>query len=444
MTAKTTNRDTLEEAIIEFVKETASRPLKIRELAKAMEVEPDDYAKFRRGIKRLLGAGTLVNIKRGRIGMPEQLDLLVGRISITRAGTGFLIRDEGDKKPQSANNESEERDLLIPAEMISTALDGDKVMVRREGHMRGREAGSVIKILERARRKLVGVFHQTPHFNIVTPDNQRIHRDIYIHSDNTLSAEKGQKVVVELDDWTDPYRNPEGRVIEILGAPGSAKVDILAIMRSYDLTEEFPHEVLRLAEQSSALMSAEEIAGREDFREAMIYTIDPADAKDHDDAIHVERLESGYRLGVHIADVSHFVQEGSLLDTEAYERGNSVYLPGKVIPMLPESLSNDMCSLRENEDRLAFSIIIEFDSKGSALEWRVANTVIRSKAKLSYEDAQSVFDGSPISDIAARFSDELLLARELSRKIFALRMADGSLDFDLPESQIELDENGEV
>lgn len=426
-----------ENEIIEFVRTTASRPLKIRELSKAMEIGAADYAKFRQMVKRLLASGELVNIKRGRLGLPEQLDLLVGRISVTKAGTGFLIREVEADEP-------DEQDLLVPSEFLSTALDGDKVLVRREGHMRGREAGSVIKILERAQRKLVGVYHQTPHFNIVTPDNQRIHRDIYIPQADTLDAKKGQKVVVELSDWDDPYRNPEGRVVEILGKPGSPRVDLLSIMRSFDLNEEFPREVSRLAERSCELMSEEEIARREDFREDLIYTIDPKDAKDHDDAIHVERLKNGYRLGVHIADVSHFVTEGNLLDSEAFERGNSTYLPGKVIPMLPEALSNDMCSLRENVDRLAHSVIIDFDDSGKVMDWRIADTVIRSKAKLSYEDAQSVFDGSPNGNVTEKLVESLSLALELARKIAALRFADGSLDFDLPESRIELDESGEV
>ncbi|HSG98591.1 MAG TPA: ribonuclease R [candidate division Zixibacteria bacterium] len=420
------------EEIIEFVRDSAGRPLKIRELSKAMQIPPGRYPVFRKTVKELLGSGRLVTVKRGRIGLPEQLDVLVGEISITKAGVGFLLR------------EGEEEDLMIAPHHLSTALDGDKVMVRREGKFRGRQAGSVIKVIERARTSLVGVFHKTPHFNFVAPDNRRVHRDVYIPDSATLEAKQGQKVVVELDIWDDPYRNPEGRIVEVLGRPGTPRVDLLSIVRSFDLTEEFPREVKRQAEAAARLMTAEEIARREDFRDRVVYTIDPADAKDHDDAIHVERLEHGYRLGVHIADVSFFVREDTLLDEEALERGNSVYLPGKVIPMLPEELSNDMCSLRPHVDRLAQSVIIDFDNFGVAQAWRVTDSVIRSQAKLSYEDAQSIFDGAPANKKIEKYSEHLALALELAKKLQQRRFELGSLDFDLPEPRIELDASGEV
>lgn len=409
--------------------------MKARELSRAMNISADNYREFRNALKRLLSSGELVSINRGRIGLPEQLNVLIGTISVTSSGTGFLLSDKAAK---------DEQDLLIPPENLLTALDGDRVMVRREGFRRGRETGAVIKVLDRARKKLVGVFHKTPHFNLVKPDIQRIHRDLYIPRGQTLSAKHGQKVVVELSEWDDPYRNPEGVIVEILGRPGDPRVDLLAIIRTFDLTEDFPREAERQARAARKLFTEEEIARREDMRGQCVYTIDPADAQDHDDAVAVEKTASGYRLSVHIADVSFFVRDETLLDREAFARGTSVYLPGKVIPMLPEAISNDLCSLREGEDRLAHSVIIDYDESGKALDWRVSETVIRSRAKLSYEEAQSAIEGDPSTESAKKMSAEVRLAYELAKKISVRRFAAGSLDFDLPEPRIDLDESGEV
>ncbi|MFQ5608223.1 MAG: RNB domain-containing ribonuclease, partial [Candidatus Zixiibacteriota bacterium] len=417
-----TNTPTNSSEIISFVRESAGRPLKARELSRAMNISADDYRAFRNELKRLLSAGELVSLNRGRIGLPEQLNVLIGSISVTSSGTGFLLSEKAG-----------EQDLLIPPENLLTALDGDRVMVRREGFRRGREAGEVIKVLERARKRLVGVFHRTPHFSLVKPDEQRVHRDLYIPRGQTLSAKDGQKVVVELSEWEDQYRNPEGVIVEVLGRPGDPRVDLLAIVRSYDLTEAFPREAERQARSARKLFTDKEIARREDMRAHSVYTIDPADAKDHDDAVAVEKTASGYRLSVHIADVSFFVREETLLDREAFARGTSVYLPGKVIPMLPEALSNDLCSLRENEDRLAHSVIIDYDESGHALDWRVCETVIRSDAKLSYEEAQSAIDGAPSSKAAKKMSTDVRLAYELAKKISVRRFAAGSRVFFQPE-----------
>ena len=420
--------------ILAFIRDSATRPMRIRELAKAMNVPEEQYRSFRKTVAEMMKQGKLVSLKRGRIGLPEQVDLIVGKISITRAGTGFVE----DERAEERGDDTE--DILIPPQHLSTALDGDRVAVRREGVSRGRQLGAVVTILERSRSAIVGVFHRSPHFCFVAPDDRRLHRDIYIPKEKTHGAKQGDKVSVKLADWTDPYRNPEGEIIEVLGKPGDPKVELAAIIQAFDLPTAFPAKVMREAKKSAQWFNEEEIKKREDWRKTTIYTIDPASAKDHDDAVSVEKTKDGYRLGVHIADVSFFVREDSALDAEAYGRGNSVYLPGKVIPMLPESLSNDLCSLRENEDRLAHSCIIDFDKNGKPLNWRIADTVIRSKAKLSYEDAQSVFDGAPANEKVAALKKELLLALELSRKISARRFAEGSLDFDLNEARIDFDE----
>ena len=419
------------EEIIKFVEAKADRPMRVKELARALGVPSSDYSAFRKTIKTLLDSGQLVRLKRGRVGPPEQLNVLVGTISITRSGTGFLLREGGE-------------DILIPAHKLLTAMDGDKVMVRLKGQRYGREAGTVIKVMERAQRNIVGIFQQDRHFSFVVPDNPRIHREIIIPEPYRLSALDGERVVVQLMEWEDPYRNPEGKVTERLGKPTDPGVDMLTVIKMHNLPEEFAPEVLDEAERASARLEAVDVADRVDLTKECIYTIDPSDAKDHDDAISVERTAGGYRLGVHIADVSHFVEPGSALDSEAFNRGNSVYLPGMVIPMLPEVLSNNVCSLKPNRRRLAHTCTMEFDKSGKMLRWELADTIIKSKAKLAYEEVQAFFDGEKVPARVERVAESLTLARELAQILAKRRFEHGSLDFDLPEAKIILNDKGEV
>ncbi|MEE8403915.1 MAG: RNB domain-containing ribonuclease, partial [candidate division Zixibacteria bacterium] len=302
--------------------------MKFKEMAKALSVKNPDYAAFRNEVKKLISSGQLVKLKRGRIGLAAELEIEVGKIAIIKRGIGFLIREDDE-------------DILIPSAHLLTALDGDQVMVRLTGKSEGRDTGTVIKIVERSVRNIVGTFKSGGHFSVVVPDNPRIHRDMYIPPDETLEAQDGEKVVAVLLQWEDPYLNPEAKIIERLGRPGQPGVDMLTIIKSYNLPEEFPGDVMSEAEEAAAF-TEDNSAGRIDLSKECIYTIDPFDAKDHDDAISVVETEKGFSLGVHIADVSFYVRPGGALDREAFRRGNSVYLPGMVIPMLPEVLSNDV------------------------------------------------------------------------------------------------------
>ncbi len=417
--------------ILNYLRTELDHPVKVKELAQYMDVKRTEYPKFRTMVKDLIRSGELVKLKRGRIGLASEMNMQVGRLAITKSGIGFLIREDDD-------------DILIPAHALGTALDSDTVMVRLTGYSGDRQTGSVLRVVERAARNIVGVFHKGRHFAFVVPDNKRIHRDIYIPQAKSKKAKDGEKVVAHLLEWDDPSQNPEGEVIERIGFPGDPGVDMLTVIKSYGLPEEFPVEVMDQAERAAAKLSDEEFARREDLSQTCIYTIDPADAKDHDDGVSVEKLNNGYRLGVHIADVSYFVEENSVLDTEAFDRGNSCYLPGTVIPMIPEVLSNDVCSLRPNRKRLAFSVFMDFDASGEMKEWRLTDSVIKSKAKLSYEDVQSFFDGQKVEKRVERVADSLGIARELARLLSNRRSAEGSLDFDLPESKIILSDKGEV
>jgi len=418
--------------IIDLVREKSAHPMKIKELAKELAIPANQYRYFRKTVKDLLESGELVRLKRGRIGLASEMDIRVGPVSVTRSGTGFLLV-EGDGE-----------DIFIPAARLGTALDGDTVMVKMTGRLVDRPTGTVIKIVERAKRNIVGVFHKGRHFSFVQPDSKRIHRDIYIPSDETKGSKEGEKVVAVITLWDDPHLNPEGRITERIGFPGRPGVDMLTVIKSYSFPEQFPDEVISEAEIASAKLTDDELSRRVDLTRQCVYTIDPADAKDHDDAISVEKTVDGYRLYVHIADVSFYVDEGTRLDREAFGRGNSVYLPGMVIPMLPEILSNDVCSLKPNRKRLAHTVVIDFDKKGKALKWYLEDTVIKSRAKLAYEEVQEFFDSGVATPKMKKAADNLTLARRLAFLINKRRFADGSLDFDLPESKIILNKQGEV
>ncbi len=417
--------------ISDYLAFKAGRPLKIKELADELNISKNEYVKFRDLVKTMIDQGQLVKLRRGRIGIPSKMNLIVGVISILRNGIGSIILDTGES-------------VQIPRADTFTALDGDKVMVRIEVDNEDERLGKVIKVLERAEQNFLGIFHKGDNLNFATPDDRRIGRDIFLVKGKTKKAVEGERVVLKINLWDDPFRNPEGEVIERLGFPGNAKTDLKTIIRKYDLPERFPANVTSQAKESEKLFTETERKRREDFTKDIIYTIDPADARDHDDAISVEKTKDGYRLGVYIADVSFFVRNDTILDKEAFDRGNSVYLPGLVIPMLPESLSNNLCSLKPNLNRYVYSILIDYDSKGKMLDFRIAEGVIKSKAKLAYEEVQEFFNNGTKTDGISRVADSLKRARFLASILQKNRMAEGSIDFDLPEAKITLGENGQI
>lgn len=420
------------DTILQFIRSETTHPMSIQELARGMKVSQTEYPSFRRCVKKLIKEGRVVRLKRGRIGPADQMDIAVGTISVNRSGRGFL--ETGGTT----------EDIMILDGGLLTALDGDRVMVRLVGERFGRQAGVVIKVLERSDRNIVGILHNQHGLIFVRPDNPRIHRDIYVSPPDSLNAKDSEKVVVKLTAWDDPHSNPCGKVTERLGYPNAPGVDMLTVIRNYNLPQRFSAEIMNQAEKAAGVNTTEEQQRRIDLTGECIYTIDPSDAKDHDDAISISKTVRGYRLGVHIADVSFYVPEGSALDIEALKRGNSVYLPGMVIPMLPEVLSNDVCSLRPNRKRLAQSVVIDFDRQGKALDWQIMDSVIRSHAKLSYEEVQEFFNSQTVTSRITRVADSLRLARELATVLTKRRAINGSLDFDLPEAKIILNQQGEV
>jgi ribonuclease R len=425
---------TYPEKILEFLAGGSYQPLKLRELAKKMDIPDEKYGDFRRAVRSMLRDGLLVKVKRGRIGLPGKVNVVVGRLVSGKSGYGFVVPEDGSD------------DVYIREENMGYAFHGDRVVATVLGKGRGpAREGTITRILKRAKGSLVGTYRRSKFIDYVTPDDRRISRDIYVPPEDSKDAQDGQKVVVSFADWPEVHTGPEGRVTEVLGYPDEPGMDILCLIKEFGLPLSFPQEVEEELHALPQKVESNQLKDRLDLRGKNCFTIDPADAKDHDDAVSLEVASNGnYLLGVHIADVSHYVTEDSALDREALNRGNSVYLVDRVIPMLPERLSNDICSLKPNRVRLTYSVIMELDSEGKRVNYEIKKSVIRSRAKLNYDEVQEFFDTGSASRRVQGLKGDLLEMKKLSRKLLARRLARGSLDFDLPEARVVLGEDGRV
>jgi ribonuclease R len=416
--------------IVRFLQERAERPLRAKEIARALEVETREYGAFKRLLRELEEAGAIYRVRRGRYAVPDRINLVVGQLQITRGGHGFVVPDTG------------QGDVFIPTPRLGNAYDGDRVVARIERRRRGwNPEGAVVKVLERARTQVVGTYRRSGRYGYLTPGEDTLRRDVFVPAGNEAGARDGDIVVARIIDWGSDHHDPVGEIAEVLGRPGEPGVDVLAIVHAHELPVAFPPDVLAEAEKLARVPRGD-LDDREDFRELLTFTIDPADAKDHDDAISIEKLEKDrWRVGVHIADVSDFVQERSAIDLEAFHRGTSVYLVDRVLPMLPEALSGDLCSLRPGEDRLTLSVLLEMDPTGEVLSMDFAAGVINSRFALSYEEAQQIIDGGQVTDGDLR--DGLRQLRDLAAQLHARRQARGGLDFDLPEARVVVNAAGE-
>ena len=412
------------------------RPLDKTDIAGKLGLTAGERVALRKTLRELERAGQIARIRKNRYVLPAEADLIAGKLSIHQVGYGFLT-------PETPGGP----DVFIAAENIGTAMHGDRVVARisrdtPDDRIKGRREGRVIRILERAHDTIVGTLQRSRNFYYVVPDDPRFVHDIYVHPERDrqpgTSANVGDKVVVRLEPWESRHVNPEGEIIEVLGPASAPGIDMLSIIRKYHLPAEFPTDVLDQAERISERINARQLEGREDLRKDFIVTIDPDDARDFDDAIQVEKTNSGWRLGVHIADVAAYVEPGSALDREARGRGNSVYLPDRVIPMLPEGLSNGVCSLNPGVDRLTHSVFIHFDKNGVVKSARFARSVIRSAHRLSYKQAFAILS-SPPQD---RLGERLHLAWELAALLRRKRFQHGSLDLDFPEVKVLVDKQG--
>jgi len=432
----TKNGRTIREKVLVLLRAPDYRPRDRNEIAQALGLKGRDGVAVRKTLRELEHAGEIVRIRKNRYVLPAEADLVTGKLSIHQAGYGFLV-------PEKAG----EPDVFIAAENTGTAMNGDRVVARmnrdvpsRRAKDRHRSEGRVIRILERARDTIVGTLQHSRNFYYVVPDDPRLVHDVYVQVPPRTKLPKapapGDKVVVRLEAWESRHVNPEGEIIEVLGAATAPGIDMLSIIRKYDLPTEFPKSVVDEANRIPQSVEQKLIQGREDLRDKFIATIDPDDARDFDDAIDVEKIDNGgWRLGVHIADVSAYVTPDSALDREARRRGNSVYLPDRVIPMLPERLSNGVCSLNPGVDRLTHSVFIEFDKSGRAKNARFAKSVIRSAKRLTYKEAYAILQTKPNGELSRRLHTAWELASLLRRK----RFEQGSLDLDFPEVKVYLD-----
>ncbi|MEN3368008.1 MAG: ribonuclease, partial [Verrucomicrobiota bacterium] len=430
----------LREQILRLLRAPKYRPLDNVELGKALGRKSGVRMNLNAVLRELEQAGEIARIRKKRYVLPSEADLVTGTLHVHQAGYAFLPRE----KPG-------EQDLFIAAENTGTAMHGDRVVARitrdepyaRARSGQGRAEGRVIRVLERAHDSLVGTLEQSKNFFYVVPDDPRIVHNVYVQVPPQpplpKTPNRGDKVVVRLEPWESRHVNPEGQIVEVLGPASAPGVDMLSVIRKYHLPTEFPGDVVAEAHEIPETVSERMFEGREDLRKQFIVTIDPDDARDFDDAINVERIPGGgWRLGVHIADVAAYVKPGGALEREAYKRGNSVYLPDRVIPMLPERLSNGVCSLHPGVNRLTHSVFIEFTKQGRTKSCRFARTIIRSARRLTYREAYALLKAQPNDEL----SERLHVAWELASLLRKNRFQQGSLDLDFPEVKVRLDDQG--
>jgi ribonuclease R len=414
------------------------KPVSVRDLARQLSLDSAGRRELTPVLRQLISDGVLVKIRGAHVGLPDRMNLVVGRLSCSPSGHGFVVPE--------ARREGQD-DLYVAAANIREALHGDRVVARVERRTAKGAEGRIIRILERANQRIVGRYEVDGSFGgHVVPFDRRVLHELFIPAGEEGGAVAGQMVAADMTRPPTATRNPVGRVTEVLGNLTDPGVDLKVIVSKYGLPDAFPPEVEEEAQRVARPVGADEVAGRTDFRGWLTVTIDPETARDHDDAVGIERRgDGGYRLAVHIADVAHYVREGGALDLEAYLRGTSVYFPDRVVPMLPHALSSDVCSLVEGRDRLTQSVVIDLDPAGRVEKTAFHDGVIRSAARLSYQQAQAIVGGD--AEARQRFAPlvaSLLAMDELAKLMRRRRYERGSLDFDLPEPKLVLDAQGEM
>lgn len=423
--------DDIKKRIVSFINDDKYKPMTLTEIAIALGLENSQETV--NVMRELMDDMYLIVTKKERIISPSQAGIFVGKFISHRKGFGFVESDKED-----------ERDLYIASKDVNGAMHGDRVLaeVTREASGDRRAEGKIINVIKRVKTQIVGTFKPHEHFAFVIPRGNELRTDVYIQEKHFNGAMEDDVVVVEITQWAKDDKKPEGKIVEVLGNKGNRGIEIESIIREHDLPLEFPQKVLDNANHVAVPIPEEEYERRKDLRDKFIVTMDGADAKDLDDAIQVELLDNGnFMLGVHIADVSHYVKEKSNLDKEALKRATSVYLVDKVIPMLPKQLSNGVCSLNPDEDKLTLSVFMEIDRKGNVVNSSIEETVIRSKGRLVYTNVSDVLEHIREEE-NQELADMLFKAEELAKILMKKRERRGALDFNFPEPYIHLDENG--
>ncbi|HXI09792.1 MAG TPA: ribonuclease R [Thermodesulfobacteriota bacterium] len=421
--------------ILELMKEASYRPMSFKELIHLFSVSKDKRDRFKRVVKTMVSEGTLVKIRGGRYGLPSKMNLVTGELICHPDGFGFVRPEEGGE------------DVFINPRKLGGAMHGDAVVARVEGYKdRGRREGKVIRVVKRAHTLVTGRFERGKGFGVVVPSDERILERIVIPPRETRGAAEGTIVTAEITRWPGRDTVPAGKVVEILGDPDDPDVEAEVILKKFGLPARFPSAVEREVRDVPMTVGKADLEGRVDLRGFTTVTIDGETAKDFDDAVSVDRTPNGYRLRVSIADVSRYVREGSDLDAEAYARGTSVYFPDRCIPMLPEALSNGICSLNPGVDRLTVTAELEFDSRGAVRKKRFYESVIKSAERMTYTNVKKLL-GDEDASLSERYSailGDLKVMAELAAILTDARKEAGSIDFDLPEPQIIIDIEGNV
>ncbi|MEC3607655.1 ribonuclease R [Bacillus glycinifermentans] len=424
--------------LLAFMKEEAYKPLTVQELEEMLEItDADEYKELVKALVTLEEKGLIVRTRSNRYGLPEKMNLIKGKISAHAKGFAFLLPEDPSLD-----------DVFIPPSELGTAMNGDTVLVRLSTQTGGtKKEGTVIRIVERNIETVVGTYTETKSFGFVIPDDKKITNDIFIPKHAKNGAVEGHKVVVRLTSYPEGRMSAEGEVVEILGHKNDPGIDILSVIHKHGLPGEFPPEAMEQANETPETIDENDLKGRRDLRDQAIVTIDGADAKDLDDAVTVTKLKNGhYKLGVHIADVSHYVTEGSPIDKEAYERGTSVYLVDRVIPMIPHRLSNGICSLNPKVDRLTMSCEMLINKQGQVVEHEIFQSVIKTTERMTYSDVNKILvdDDEELKQkyeaLVPMFKDMEELAAVLREK----RMARGAVDFDFKEAKVLVDEEGKA
>lgn len=431
--------ETVSKKILAFLARYPNQLFKKSELERRLSLKTEEEREaLRAALHRLQEADQINRVKNGRFGHRAVAQLVTGKLAMTKQGLGFVTVEGTDEQ------------VFIPPRFRGMAVHGDTVEVSlfaqptRQQEEGDKPEGEITRVIERGRTDLVGTLEKSKNFFVVIPDDRRIARDVMVAQGALNNAKPGEKVIVQIETWGVGHLSPEGRIVEVLGRAGEVSAEIKSVISEFKLPLHFPREVSEEAERLPDVIPHDEIARRLDFRRQFCITIDPEDAKDFDDAVSLERLPDGnLLLGVHIADVSYYVKEGTVLDREALKRSTSVYFPNMVIPMLPERLSNIICSLRPDEDRLAYSVFMTLTPKGVVTEHEIRETVIRSKRRFTYEEVEHILSGGEDPSVPAPILERLHAMQELASSLTKKRMKEGSIDFDSAEAKFRFGDEGE-
>ena len=421
------HQEKYEQSIEFLLNDTPHRLFKAKEIAQQLGISQQEYTKFRAVLGAMVRDGRIIKFKKNRYCKGQKISEAVGKLRVKSQGFGFVLRDAGE-------------DIFINQKNMGLAMHEDIVRVRLFAKYEGRSPeGEILEVVERTRTKIVGVYRRGRRLGFVVPDEIKIQRDIFIPDADNNGAKSGQKVVAQIVEWEHKHMNPTGKIVEVLGFADEPGVDVLSILHDFELPIAFPQVVEDEARTWPTEIPNKELSRRFDLRRLTTFTIDPTDAKDFDDAVSLETLSDGnFRLGVHIADVSHFVRPGSELDKEARERGTSVYLVDRVVPMLPERLSSDLCSLQAERDRLTMSVLMQMSPAGDLLSYEIRESVIQSYRRFDYQTVQDIIEGKTDDELGAIIRQMYSLSQALIRK----RQKRGAIDIDSLEVDVELDEQG--